>query len=336
MNGQPLVKSTFPFGISIFLILGGIGMCAIATYLGLPALKEEYPQIAGLILGGFFGLMGIACIIAALTIPKFELYKDRLEVKSIFGGTRKIIYRKEITSWTELAKETQYQKWIELTVFTQHGKYKISSTTCGNFDEIKDELTKGKHNDVENETISVKRFYKYYALGTFLFGCLLFWGAYNFYNAKDNKLTQEQLTSINGKITTKPEIDKDAKGHRSLQFELSQYPNFKFQLSGVNYSATYTEDFVSRINANDTISVDILFEEYRKKLTHEEEMSYLDKSVNYRFISIYGLRAKDNSFLTLSDYNKEEKSDNALGVWFLGLLGLFFVGMASYLLKLNK
>jgi hypothetical protein len=336
MNEQPLVKSTFPLGTSIFLILGGIGMCAIATYLGVPALQEEYPQLPGLILGGFFGLMGIACIIAALTIPKFEVYKDRLEVKSILGGTRKTIYRNEIISWTELAKETKYQNWIELTIFTQQGKYKISSSTCGNFDGIKNELTKGKHNDYVSEARSVKQFYKYYALATFLFGCLCFWGSYHFYATKDSKLTFDQLTSITSIITTKPEISKSAKGHRSIQFELKDYPNFEFQLSGVNYSATFVDDFVSNVNLNDTVSLDITTDEYKKKLSKEKELSYLDKSVNYRFIYIYGLRANQNTYLSLSDYNIENNSDRGLGIWFCGLLGIFFTVMAIYQLKLNK
>ena len=333
MNGQPIVKSTFPYGISFFLIIGGIGFCGIAFYLGVPALKEEFPQITGVMLGGFFGLIGILSILSALSIPKLELYKDRLEVKSIFGVTIKIIYRNEITSWIELAKETKYQKWIELTLFTLNGKYKISSATCGNFEEIKKELTKGKYNDLESKIRSVKQLNKNYPLWTFIFGCLMFWGAYHLYNAMDNTLTSMQLTTINGSITKKPEINKDAKGHRSIQIELSQYPNFKFELSGVNYAATHTKDFVSSVNINDTISVDILTEVYRKKLTKEEELSYLDKSINYRFISIYGLRTNEINFLKLDDYNREEKSDRALGIWVFCLVGLFFVGMSIFQIK---
>jgi hypothetical protein len=145
--------------------------------------------------------------------------------------------------------------------------------------------------------------------------------AYHFNISKDINLLPEQLTSIEGVITTKPKIKRR---DNSISFELSQYPNFTFQISGKIYFATHTEDFVSNVNAKDTIAIDILTDDYEKKLTRDKEMNYLDKSINYRFISIYGLRANGYTFLSLKDYNKEKKSDDRLGVWFFGLLGMYF------------
>ena len=233
-----------------------------------------------------------------------------------------------------MAKKSNYQ-WFELTVFTNQTKYKIISTTCKNYNEIKNELVKGKRNKTESEE-KKKNFHNYYALMAFIFGSLIFFAAYHLNIPKEAKVTSEQLTSIEGTITAKPEIDVSGKGHRSIHFELSQYPNFHFKISGVSYSATYAEDFVSSVNTRDTVSIDIFTDEYKKKLTREEEMSFLDKSVNYRFISIYGLRAKNTIFLSLEDYNYEKKSDEKLGVWILVLLGMFFIGLSLYQFKLFR
>jgi hypothetical protein len=148
MNEQVILKSKLSFGITIFIFWGGIVMLVIATYLGLSAFQEKYTQLPPLILGIFFGLLGIFCIVAVFTIPMFEIYKDRLEVKYIWGKTRKIIYKNEIISLT--AKQNQGQ--IELTIFTNETNYKINSVTCRNFEDIKNELIKGKNKITESKT----------------------------------------------------------------------------------------------------------------------------------------------------------------------------------------
>ena len=327
MNEQPIVNSKFPFGLSIVLILVGIGILKFVTFLGQRAFQEEYLQLTDLFLVVFLGIYGIACIATVLIIPKFEIYKDRLEIKSIWGTTRKIIYRNEIISWAEKPKQ--------LTIFTNQTKHKIYSVTCRNFDKIKNELTKETHRNTnyeieskERETKIIKRCQMFQALAYFLLGCFLFFCVYRPIISKNTDPRSEQLTSIKGIITNVSRI-----GDPPIMLRLLQYPNFTFNIDGNKYYATYVADFISKINAKDTITIDILTDEYEKKITQDRPMSFFDKRIDYRFISIYGLRTKENTLLSSRDYNNEKKSDKS---FILVLLGVFFCGLSLYQFKLNK
>jgi len=331
MNEQPIVRSTFPFGISICLILVGIGMLKFATFLWQQAFQEEYLQLPPVILCAVLWIMGVTCIVLVFAIPKFEIYTDRLEIKSIWGTTRKIIYRNEIISWSVKQKEGPNV----LTIFSNQTKHKIYSITCKNFDKIKNELTKGKFQNADYEANIEKKIQKginkFYALVFFLFGCFLIYGAYSLIIPKKTDLRPKQLTSVEGIITNV--IRKD---NRSILLKLSQYPNFTFIITGNDYYATYVEDFISKINAKDTIAIDILTDEYEKKITRVKPMSFFEKSVDYRFISFYGLRDKEKTLRSLRDYNNEKKSDNASRGWFLGLFGVLSLGFSLYQLNSNK
>jgi hypothetical protein len=332
MNEQVKIKSDNSFlTYFITLLLGGLGMLWVCYYLTSGALKDPYPQIAGIILGGFFGLFGFLCLIAIYSLDSIYIYSDYLKVKSIFGNIKKTIYLDEIITWTEIEKETKYTKWTDLTIYTDRTKFKLSSSIYNNYQQLKSALVKEKTRDLQRQNNWFRRNNLYYAIGFTILGGLFLYTAYHFYLTKDNEIKYSELQTITDVITNKAEIEKGSKGSRSIRIKLKSYPTFSFDIAGNGYSATYASDYVANVKIGDTLNLDIMKDEYQMKLTKEKSLGFWDKTINYSFISVYGLRDKNNTYLNLTDYNNVHKSDTPIGIWVFGLAGLFVLGSGLYL-----
>jgi hypothetical protein len=336
MSDQLKVKSDNSF-LTYFLtfLLGGLGMLWICYYITSGALRDPYPDIVGVILGGFFGLFGFLCLISIYSFDSIFIFSDHFKVKSIFGNTKKVIFLNDITTWTEIEKETKYVKWTDLTIYTEQTKYKLTSSIYNNYPQLKNALVRGKKRDLHKQNSWFSRNNFYYAIGFTIFGGLSLFVAYHFYLTKDNEINYSELQTITDVITNKAEIKKGSKGSRSIRIKLKSYPSFSFDIAGNGYSATYASDYVTNVKIGDTLSLDIIKDEYQMKLTKEKPLGFWDKTINYSFILVYGLRDKNNSYLNLSDYNNEHKSDSPIGIWLFGLVGLFVLGVGLYLFTKN-
>jgi hypothetical protein len=71
---------------------------------------------------------------------------------------------------------------------------------------------------------------------------------------------------------------------------------------------------------------------YEKKLTKERELTFWNKTNNYKFILIYGLKDNNRAYLTLDEYNNVKLSDSKLGVWFFLIISVFIFGVEIYTL----
>jgi hypothetical protein len=91
--------------------------------------------------------------LSSLYFNKIDIYADRIEAKGILIP-RKIIYRKDITSWTEVTKRQSRAgiTWLEFTIYTAKTEYKIMSMYWANYNEMKAELSAGKIRDTAKET----------------------------------------------------------------------------------------------------------------------------------------------------------------------------------------
>ena len=313
------------------MLLGGLGMLWVCYYLTFGALKDPYPQIAGIILGGFFGLFGILCLISIYSFDSIFIFSDHFKVKSIFGTTKKVILLKDITTWTEIEKETKYTKCTDLTIYTEQTKFKLTSSIYNNYPQLKSALIKGKTRDLQRQNNWFRRNSLYYAIGFTILGGLFLYAAYHFYLTKDNEIKYSEFQTITDVITNKAIIEKGSKGSRSIRIKLKSYPSINFDIAGNGYSATYSSVYVANVKIGDTLNLDIMKDEYQMKLTKEKPLGFWDKTVNYSFISVYGLRDKNNTYLNLTDYNNEHKSDTPIGIWLFGLVGLFVLGSGLYL-----
>ena len=77
--------------------------------------------------------------------------KEKLIVKTLIGITKRTINLSEILSYNEIEKENAkwkgeagYMKWKDLTLFGKDFKFKISSSSYGNYAELKKSFNKRK------------------------------------------------------------------------------------------------------------------------------------------------------------------------------------------------
>lgn len=175
-------------------------------------------------------------------------------------------------------------------------------------------------------TLSQKKITGIVLLFTGLFFAFVFlsvdrhmWG-----NIHENDLTQ--ITTV---LAKKPEIRYDSKGRRSLELHLQTFPNASFINSGLFYTATESIQFCSRTQIGDTITISLLTDEYKKKITKEKSRTISEKILgNKNRLTIYGLTYKNYQYVNLTEINKQQllkKSDwmDIAGLTFIAILILF-------------
>lgn len=311
-------------------------MIFLCYYLTTISLNSEYPQIAGLILGGFFGLIGIFSLLSLLTLETLELDSERLVVKSILQYPKKTIYLRDIISYNEIEKENKSGKWFDLTIFTQTENYKISSSVISNYHQFKPILTKGKPRNIHSEKLWQYKTTKYFGIAFVIIGSLFLYGFWNIYKNKDKTILPQQLTTIKVIVSNELEIDR-RKSSRWVNIKTKEFPTFVFELTGNSFYAANSQQFVANVRKGDIIEIDILTDTYEKKLIKSKTPTFWDKTVNYNFISIYGLRDFNQTYLTLNDLNNEKKSDStSWGFWLLVIVGLCITSSGIYLLTVNR
>ncbi|HEY1047790.1 MAG TPA: hypothetical protein VGF79_15220 [Bacteroidia bacterium] len=330
MNKRPTFKSQRSISNLLLLLFGGIGGVVAGICILEPALKESNIDFTMMILGSFVGLMGCLGLFQVIAHKSFEVNKNKILIKYIFGFT-KIIDRANIKSWQEF----QYKHGDKLVLKTNTGKIKIQAREYSNYELLRFELIYGKkleesENRYEkNEDKNAEN--KDAAILFLIVAACFFVGSFFVYNKKDKKMSSLDLVTISGVV-----LKNDQKGQSSLQIKLKEYPEFKFNLSGVAYSSTSLTDYMNNTNIGDTISLDIELEEYEKKIGGKQALGFLDKVFDYSFISVYGLKDKDYIYLSLENYNTEKRSDNKTAFWsFIGL-GCFFIGASLYGLMTGK
>ena len=163
----------------------------------------------------------------------------------------------------------------------------------------------------------------------FVLSCIFLIGSYISFDNSKTILSTQDITTLRQIVTNEIKIDTPAKGGPSIKLSLKEYSNFDFEINGNAYSATYADNLVRNVKVGDTLLVDIKTDEYKKKLTKEKPLGFFDKTINYRLINVYGLRDKNKTYLTLSDYNKERETDAPLVSWISLLIGL---GLLTYTL----
>jgi len=109
---------------------------------------------------------------------------------------------------------------------------------------------------------------------------------------------------------------------------LDKYPDFNFDIEGTSYYAINLNRYLTKVKTGDTLFLDIKTDVYQKKLSKEKELSFSDKTVNYRKIYVYELKDKNRSYMALKDNNNDR---NEWGHYFWGIIGLFFIGCGVYL-----
>jgi hypothetical protein len=289
---------------------------------------KPYPQLPALIIGGFFGIIGllsvgVGIILAFWGTYKVEVFPDSISIRTISGYRNADYALSDVVGLSVVDKKHNNSKWQLLTIVFRDRKLKISSQEFRKFDALRDQLQGLLPKLKEVEDVPQQKISRDHIV-YFVFAALLFCGALKFYSNKQDVILPRHLITIKDVLTNEAEISHGAKGSSSIYVHLKSYPDFSFSLSGVGLVATNSYRYVSNVKKGDTLWLDILESEYKSKLTKEMPISYMDRSVNYHFIGIYGLRDKEHTYLELSDFNKGSSEHNEVGI-FIFLVGTFLV-----------
>ena len=338
MNTKTLVSQTKRSNI-IILIVGGIGALLIGSNLIKSSLQDEYPQLVGLILGLICVLMGLLSLVGLFFIEKVVLKKNELLILSFGGRMKKKIHLTEIESYKEIEKESKSSKWKELTVFTKKSKYTIYSHTFSNYEDFKKVLTNGKKKNEFAEKLWQYKITKRNGIG-FLIGGILFLLIFGNVHIKKNQEVQiEDLSTISGTVLEKIEIKQSGKRNRnrSIELKLKEYPKFIFKIRSIGLRATNTYSLISNVEVGEKLELDILTDQYQKKITKEFPLNFWDKSINYRWITIYGISDEINDYFSLRNFNRIRTEDsNSLSMFLLFGFSFFLIGYGIYMILKNK
>lgn len=332
MNKPIIIETRTKFSTLILLILAALFFGFLSYYLTSKSFESEYPQIGSLIIGLFFGVFGLASVFSILLLKNYHFDGKKLIVKSIFNITKKVIYVKDIKNYNEIEKENKYVKWKDLTIFTNKQKEKISSLSIPNYYQLKSTLTKGVKRDEYSESFWAYKVNKRYGIGFVIFGLLFTSAMINNYSNRELKIQPEELTTIIAFIVETPEIEDGR-----INLRIADYPKFKFHISGVRFSASYANSIVTEIKAKDKIEIDIFKDICDKKLIKSKALTFKDKTVNYEFITVNGLRKGSRSYLSLEDINVEHYKDSTgFGFWIFLTAGIGIALSGVYVLIRNR
>lgn len=338
----PIVKADenyVGFGLRIAGFVSGIFLLAFYLRIMVETKESLLPYLHVIVLITMFLVIpGFLLMIKSLkSISKFdglEINKDRLEVKSIFGTTKKIIYLKEIISWTEVVRT--------LSIYTKNSEYSILSSFYKNYPLIRIKLIRGKKLD-EKKQLELKHYYffkdiKLITICGLIISAAFIYGSFYNYATKDIGISKENLTIIEQVVSSISEAYDEGcescKKQRSVNIKFQKkYPDFNFKIEEDVFEPAQLEDILANVKGGDNLFVDIKTEEYKLKLTGVKPER---PKKDFYTVSVIGLRDNTKSYLTLSDYNKYLKSRAVANAWDFGLVGLvwiFVVFSLRYLLK---
>lgn len=293
-----------------------------------------YPFLTGVI------LIAIGSVLVWLFIrtKRFWVYSDRLEVKDVFGNTKQIVAYNAIEYWTEEEVKTRYETYNLLSVYTQDGKYALPANGFSDYDKVKQIITRGKPENEAQESLNKARKQRIIGI-TFIGFSLLFLG-FSYLAAQSKAIIKkEELTTIAGTLYRRPKIIEYSKSTaRDLDIWVNEFPDYTFKMSNDDFWTSYGYQFVKEVAVGDSVQIDILTTAAKKKINHEIPLGFFDKTIDYRYINVYGLRHNGQSYLSLEDLNRGRArpvNPKPLYMAFGCFLFLFSLG-AWYLWKANQ
>ena len=311
-----------------FIYIGGFIFFCWICYLTRSAVYQEPIELIFLIIFLFFASFALWSLIGIwIYFPTLKIFSHRLEVEYFGGIYQKTIHFKDISEVRTEYKKTEHISWHELTIrYCNKQKFKIYSTSYNNFNQIdkflsskrgvsliKSVASKNKNNITDKVIIASMSI-----LG--IIGLLYFFNQSNNYELK-----KDDLVSIDLTLERKPSIVEGSKGSKSLEMNIKEYPDFRFNISGIAFSATDKSKFIENTEGGSKIVLTIDKEEYLQKLTKTKDITFWQKHFDYKNISIYGIKDNKQTYLTVSSYEEERKRDSKWGV--IGIVGMFiYVG----------
>lgn len=186
-------------------------------------------------------------------------------------------------------------------------------------------------NDIMSLTLNINmkkwKFIKYFPA---FIAIVCFFISVNFYQNREKQDDYAEITLIQ---TNDSKIQTGGKGSQSIHIETKEYLEYSFKISGIAFKNMYSDYYVNNVKRGDTLVATISKKSYEKKIIKTKSLSFTDKTINYHFIGVYGLKHRNFELLSTKDYESAKKNDSVLGILFFIILGSCFLYLQH---KLNK
>ncbi len=95
---------------------------------------------------------------------------------------------------------------------------------------------------------------------------------------------------------------------------------FEFVIDGDNYSVLQNKDHIKKLKSGDRVSILVDKSQFNAKISRTKSPSFVQRTINWKWIRVYELKFKDQTFLSFDRVIAELKS---LAVYYLifGILG---------------
>ena len=327
MDENPILETEKHTGEAIFYFFLSIipfSGCCFFMYSGLT--RGEYPQLPAIFFGVVLGFAAVLIFISNYRLNTLKLYEDRLEIVSVFGNIKKTIWRDAITSWSEYVFKngTKY-----LMIFTDKDKYRIKNTDFGDYDFLRETIIQGKPQIAAqlNKTPLFLAGLLFMIMSLFILGI-----PFHDYLVKDDKINPREIITIAGIILNGPQTFHGRGADGSfIRIKLNEYQDFVFDVGHAAYRGANRRDYFVNVKRGDSLYLDILTDDYQKKLAKEKPLGFFDKTVNYEGIDVYGFRDSHTSYLTLDDYNNTDKLTSDF--YMESMIGLIFLVMSAMMIR---
>lgn len=337
MPQKTSISSSYKTRPIIITIIGGIGMLLLAIYFLRISMISLYPQLIGIILGLLFGSISVYCFYALLKLEKLELSDEKLIIKTLIETHKKTIYLKDITYY-EIHKTPKIRQ-EELTIFTASDSYKLASSNFQNYTDLKAILAKDKTlRTTEKKEIDLRKFAKYLGLGLILLSSFILYKLQAKHKELQTIIKIEDLIFIEVTVRDKFQI-KESKNARKITIPTNEYPHLIFEFPRNNFTNNENKAFVAEIKQNDLLEMAILKTEYDKKIKQTLPLTFWEKTVNFPFIYVYGIRSVkyEKEFLSIASLNaRRTKEATSTSFWgFIVFMALLFC-IGSFLVLISS
>jgi hypothetical protein len=325
MNENPKIisESKYSYGHIILIVLGifffGFLIYIFNTQTPIKVKYENHIRIGfNILYGGFI----VYCLYYLFNLKKIIAYKDYFIIKKLFKS-EKYYFNDFISYWDEYF-EGKYNSWTEYHFILKDDKqFKLIDNEYSNFHSIINNITKNiKKNKDINQKLNKPRYLKYSIISGIL-SCLFFYISSNFYDFE--KINNNDLTFISGTLKDNIKEFKGRRGIKHLEFKLSNYPIFEFNISEFIMKSS-KNDLTVVFKPNEFISVGISKEDYNKKIDKKDSLNFKDKYLNYTTIFVQQIgKVNGENYIKLDNYNKLNNQNNYFGIGLFSFFGLFFL-----------
>lgn len=312
----------------LFFLIGGVNL-VYNTFL------DDYIEFVPAIFGVLFIILGLLCIVWLFSLERIYVDKNHLILERVFIKNKRRVKISDITSYTELKKQSQHIEWKELTLFSTSEKIKINSYDNPHYFRAKKRLTEGKERDLGSEKLWYYRSRKRGYVTFFIIGLLLSLLFYNMYITRNDEVQRSDLITLEECIVSAIELKGRRKGSDVIEIKIKRFDGLKFKLGGFGVGRNTIESFMSGVKVGDLLNIDILKDNYNKKITKEEKLTIKDKAINYETIWLYGVRDERNEYFSLFNRNRGYRKDrNSFST--LALLGFSIFITCFFTVKLMR